>query len=39
LEEELTGYFKDQPIKNVMDGLQLSLGFHYEIAGDSILIK
>lgn len=39
LDEELTGYFKDQPIKNVMDGLQLSLGFHYEIAGDSILIK
>lgn len=39
LEEELTGYFKDQPIKNVMDGLQVSLGFHYEIAGDSILIK
>jgi ferric-dicitrate binding protein FerR (iron transport regulator) len=38
LDEELTGYFKDQPIKNVMDGLQLSLGFHYEIAGDSILI-
>jgi len=39
LDEELTGYFKDQPIKNVMDGLQLSLGFHYEIAGDSILIR
>lgn len=38
-DELLTGYFKDQPIKNVMDGLQLSLGFHYEIAGDSILIK
>lgn len=36
--EELTGYFKDQPIKNVMDALQLSLGFHYEIAGDSISI-
>jgi len=39
LNDKLTGYFKDQPIKNVMDGLQLSLGFHYEIAGDSILIK
>jgi len=39
LDEELTGYFKDQPIKNVMDALQLSLGFHYELAGDSILIK
>jgi len=39
LDEELTGYFKDQPIKNVMDGLQISLGFHYEIAGDSILIR
>jgi transmembrane sensor len=39
LDDKLTGYFKDQPIKNVMDGLQLSLGFHYEIAGDSILIK
>ncbi len=37
--EELTGYFKDQPIKNVIDALQLSLGFHYEIAGDSILIR
>lgn len=39
LDDELTGYFKDQPIKNVMDALQLSLGFHYELAGDSILIK
>lgn len=39
MNDKLTGYFKDQPIKNVMDGLQLSLGFHYEIAGDSILIK
>jgi len=38
-DEELTGYFKDQPIKNVMDALQLSLGFHYELTGDSIRIK
>ena len=37
--QSMTGYFKDQPIKNVMDALQLLLGFHYEIAGDSILIK
>lgn len=39
LNDKLTGYFKDQPIRNVMDGLQLSLGFKYEIAGDSILIR
>ena len=39
LDDKLTGYFKDQPLKNVMDGLQLSLGFHYEIAGDSVVIK
>jgi len=36
--DKLTGYFKDQPIKNVMDALQISLGFHYRIDGDTIRI-
>jgi len=36
--DKLTGYFKDQPIKNVMDALQISLGFHYRIEGDTIRI-
>jgi len=38
LEDRLTAYFKDQPIKNVMDALQISLGFHYRIEGDTIHI-
>jgi ferric-dicitrate binding protein FerR (iron transport regulator) len=38
LKERLTAYFKDQPIRNVMDALQLSLGFHYRIEGDTIHI-
>jgi len=38
LQDRLTGYFKDQPIKNVMDALQISLGFHYRIEGDTIRI-
>jgi len=36
--DKLTGYFKDQPIRNVMDALQISLGFHYRIDGDTIRI-
>jgi ferric-dicitrate binding protein FerR (iron transport regulator) len=36
--DRLTGYFKDQPIKNVMDALQISLGFRYRIDGDTIRI-
>ena len=39
LHEKLTGYFKDQPIRNVMDALQISLGFHYRIDGDTIRIR
>lgn len=38
LQDKLTGYFKDQPIKNVMDALQISLGFRYRIDGDTIRI-
>lgn len=38
LHDRLTGYFKDQPIKNVMDALQISLGFRYRIDGDTIRI-
>jgi ferric-dicitrate binding protein FerR (iron transport regulator) len=38
LNDRLTAYFKDQPIKNVMDALQISLGFHYRIEGDTIHI-
>jgi transmembrane sensor len=38
LQDRLTGYFKDQPIKNVMDALQISLGFRYRIDGDTIRI-
>lgn len=38
LQEKLTGYFKDQPIRNVLDALQLTLGFHYRIDGDTIHI-
>jgi len=38
LEDRLTAYFKDQPIKNVMDALQISLGFRYRIEGDTIHI-
>ncbi|MBN8850460.1 MAG: hypothetical protein BGO55_31885 [Sphingobacteriales bacterium 50-39] len=38
LQDRLTAYFKDQPIKNVMDALQISLGFHYRIEGDTIHI-
>jgi ferric-dicitrate binding protein FerR (iron transport regulator) len=34
----LTGYFKDQPVENVMKALQVILGFHYRIAGDTIHI-
>jgi len=34
----LTGYFKDQPVENVMKALQMILGFHYRIAGDTIHI-
>ncbi|MDO6430667.1 DUF4974 domain-containing protein [Flavitalea sp. BT771] len=38
MQDKLTGYFKDQPIKNVMDALQISLGFHYRIDKDTIRI-
>lgn len=38
LGDRLTGYFKDQPINNVMDALRISLGFHYRIDGDTIRI-
>jgi len=38
LQDRLTAYFKDQPIRNVMDALQISLGFHYRIEGDTIHI-
>lgn len=38
LQGRLTGCFKDQPIKNVMDALQISFGFHYRIDGDTIRI-
>ena len=38
LKDSLTGYFKDQPIRNVMDALRLTLGFHYEISGDTVRI-
>ncbi len=38
LQDKLTGYFKDQPIRNVMDALQISLGFRYRIDGDTIRI-
>jgi len=38
MQDKLTGYFKDQPIKNVMDALQISLGFHYRIDADTIRI-
>ncbi|HVV05589.1 MAG TPA: FecR domain-containing protein [Puia sp.] len=38
LDDRLTAYFKDQPIRNVMDALQISLGFHYRIEGDTIHI-
>jgi ferric-dicitrate binding protein FerR (iron transport regulator) len=38
LEDKLTAYFKDQPIRNVMDALQISLGFQYRIEGDTIHI-
>lgn len=38
LQDKLTGCFKDQPIKNVMDALQISFGFHYRIDGDTIRI-
>jgi transmembrane sensor len=38
LRDSLTAYFKDQPITNVMDALQLSLGFRYRIEGDTIHI-
>jgi transmembrane sensor len=39
LQYRLTGYFKEQPIRNVMDALQISLGFHYRIDGDTIHIR
>jgi len=38
MQDRLTGYFKDQPIKNVMDALQISLGFRYRIDRDTIRI-
>jgi ferric-dicitrate binding protein FerR (iron transport regulator) len=38
LQGRLTGCFKDQPIKNVMDALQISFGFRYRIDGDTIRI-
>jgi ferric-dicitrate binding protein FerR (iron transport regulator) len=38
LQDKLTAYFKDQPIRNVMDALQITLGFHYRIEGDTIHI-
>ena len=34
----LTGYFKDQPIENVLHALSLSLGFHYAIEGGTVRI-
>lgn len=37
-QQMLTGYFKDQPVENVMKALQVILGFHYRIMEDTIHI-
>ena len=37
-QQMLTGYFKDQPVENVMKALQLILGFHYKKENDMIHI-
>jgi transmembrane sensor len=37
-QQELTGYFKDQPVENVMKALQVILGFHYKMENDMIHI-
>ena len=35
---ELTGYFNNQPIENVLHALSLSLGFHYTIEGGEVRV-
>jgi len=37
-QQMLTGYFKDQPVENVMKALQVILGFHYKKENDMIHI-
>jgi ferric-dicitrate binding protein FerR (iron transport regulator) len=37
-QQMLTGYFKDQPVENVMKALQVILGFHYKKENDIIHI-
>ncbi|HXO75106.1 MAG TPA: DUF4974 domain-containing protein, partial [Puia sp.] len=37
-QQMLTGYFKDQPVENVMKALQVILGFHYKKESDIIHI-